>query len=156
MPPTLELHNVNCFVFCVCFFYLVCLVSIRICLVLFQSLAYVQVIIRNKYLIWFGRILLVSLLIWDIKSWGLQFWKIFYHWEIMGWTSGFSEILESRVKGGRYLLLWRHIRSAVLDDLTFGRSFRMTSHPVGHFGWAHIRSAMLDDATSGRSYWMMA
>ena len=50
MTLTLELQHVNCFVFCVSSFVnLLSLVSIRSCLVLFQSFAYVQVIILNKY-----------------------------------------------------------------------------------------------------------
>ena len=29
------------------------------------------------------------------ESGGLHFWKVFYHWEIMGWTSGFLKIMET-------------------------------------------------------------
>ena len=78
----------------------------------------------------------------------------------------------SDVISGRHLG-WRHIRSAILDDLFSSRPFWMTSHPVGHVGWPisglpywmtsypgyhvgwrHIMSAMLDDLISDRSCWM--
>ena len=33
-----------------------------------------------------------------------------------------------------------------------GRQSWMTSHPVGHLGWRHIRSAILDNLISGRPF----
>ena len=57
------------------------------------------------------------------------------------------------LKHRRYLVLWPHIRSAILDYAISGRPWWMTSHPVGHFVWpisAHhlgrrnIRSAILE------------
>ena len=103
-----------------------------------------------------------------IMEWTVIYtWFKCYHLQAHLWDK------DSRVKlvgvGGnyvprRFLAFWRHIWSAILDDVTSGRLFWMTSYPVGHFGcrhirsaifgWPHIRSAMLYDIISGPPCWM--